>query len=366
MRHREAFAAARTMGYLERRGPAGPRIGPEMRAEARLSIERVRPALRPGSLITVFGGSGFVGRHVVQALARKGYRVRVAVRRPNEALFVKTTGDVGQVEPVQANIRDTRSVRAALEGADAVVNLVGILQESGSQRFETVHAAGADRIAREARAAGIGIFVHLSAIGADEASPSVYARSKALGEAVVRQHVPTAAVLRPSIVFGPEDDFFNRFAAMARLSLALPLIGGGKTRFQPVYVKDVAAAVVRALESGAADGKVVELGGPEVYTFRQLMELVLREIGRKRILLPLPFWLARLMATLLQFVPGAPLTVDQVKLLRRDNVVSEAAAAEGRTLAALAIAPTAPEAILPVYLGRFRRRGQFDRLRMAE
>lgn len=328
--------------------------------------ERLRSALRPGSLITVFGGSGFVGRHVVQALARKGYRVRVAVRRPNQALFVKTSGDVGQVEPVQANIRDTRSVKAALDGAHAVVNLVGILNESGAQRFETVIAGGADRIARAAKAAGIGIFVQVSAIGADEASPSAYARSKAVAEQAVRAQIPAAAILRPSIVFGPEDDFFNRFAGLARIMPALPLIGGGKTRFQPVYVKDVAEAIVRAVETGAADGKVVELGGPETYTFRQLMELTLREIGRRRLLLPLPSALAKLMAFLLEKLPGAPLTVDQVTLLGADNVVSEEARKEGRTLEGLGVAPTSPEAILPVYLVRFRRRGQFEQLRMAE
>lgn len=327
--------------------------------------ERLRSALRPGGLITVFGGSGFIGRHVVQELARKGYRVRVAVRRPNEALFVKTTGDVGQVEPVQANIRDPRSVRTALEGADAAVNLVGILNEAGPQRFETVHGGGADRVAREAKAAGIGIFVHLSAIGADPESPSAYARSKALGEAAVRAHLPGAAILRPSIVFGPEDEFFNRFAALARLSPVLPLIGGGRTRFQPVYVKDVAEAVVRALETGAADGRVFELGGPEIYTFRQLMELVLRETYRRRLLVPLPTPVARLMASALQLLPGAPLTVDQVKLLGVDNVVSAEATSENRTLAALGIAPTSAEAILPAYLDRFRRRGQFERLPLA-
>lgn len=328
--------------------------------------ERLRSALRPGSLITVFGGSGFVGRHVVQALARKGYRVRVAVRRPNQALFVKTSGDVGQVEPVQANIRDTRSVKAALDGAHAVVNLVGILNESGAQRFETVIAGGADRIARAAKAAGIGIFVQVSAIGADEASPSAYARSKAVAEQAVRAQIPAAAILRPSIIFGPEDDFFNRFAGLARIMPALPLIGGGKTRFQPVYVKDVAEAIVRAVETGAADGKVVELGGPETYTFRQLMELTLREIGRRRLLLPLPSALAKLMAFFLEKLPGAPLTVDQVTLLGADNVVSEEARKEGRTLEGLGVAPTSPEAILPVYLVRFRRRGQFEQLRMAE
>ena len=328
--------------------------------------EQKRAVLRPGSLITVFGGSGFIGRHTIQALARRGYRIRVAVRRPNEALFVKTTGDVGQVEPVQANIRDTRSVRAAVEGADAVVNLVGILHEAGHQRFESVQAGGADRVAREAKAAGVGIFVHVSAIGADAASRSVYAQTKALGEQAVLAQMPNAAILRPSIVFGPEDDFFNRFAAMARLSAFLPLIGGGKTKFQPAYVKDVAEAIVRALETGAADGKVFELGGPETATFRELMELTLREIGRKRILLPLPVFLAKPLAAILQLLPNPVLTVDQLYLVTLDNVVSEAAQKEGRTFNGLGIAPTGMEAILPAYLGRFRRRGQFEQLHVTE
>ncbi len=330
-----------------------------------MSVRRLTSELGPGSVITVFGGSGFIGRHVVEALARRGYRIRVAVRRPNEALFLKTAGDVGQVEPVQANIRDTGSVRAALEGAHAVVNLVGILSEAGRQGFEAIHTSGAERIAREAKAAGIDIFVHVSAIGADAESPSAYGRSKALGEAAIRRHMPGAAILRPSVVFGPEDDFFNRFAAMARLAPALPLIGGGATRFQPVYVKDVAEAVARAVESGVADGLVCELGGPEIYSFRQLMELVLRETGRRRLLLPLPVALARIMASVTQFLPGAPLTTDQVKLLGIDNVVSAEAQKEGRTLALFGIQPTAPEAILPAYLVRFRRRGQFDQLRPA-
>ncbi|MGB5949136.1 MAG: complex I NDUFA9 subunit family protein [Parvibaculum sp.] len=330
-----------------------------------MSVRRLTSELGPGSVITVFGGSGFIGRHVVEALARRGYRIRVAVRRPNEALFLKTAGDVGQVEPLQANIRDTGSVRAALEGAHAVVNLVGILSEAGRQGFEAIHASGAGRIAQEAKAAGIEIFVHVSAIGADAESPSAYGRSKALGEAAIRHHMPQAAILRPSVVFGPEDNFFNRFAAMARLAPALPLIGGGATRFQPVYVKDVAEAVARAVETGAADGLVCELGGPEIYTFRQLMELVLRETGRRRLLLPLPTALARIMASVLQFLPGAPLTADQVKLLGIDNVVSAGAQKEGRTLALFGIQPTAPEAILPAYLVRFRRRGQFDQLRPA-
>lgn len=317
-------------------------------------------ALRPGSLVTVFGGSGFLGGHVVEALARKGCRVRVAVRRPNEALFTKTSGVVGQVEPVQANVRDSRSVADAVAGAHAVVNLVGILHEAGPQRFETVQAMGADRVARAARAAGVGIFVQMSALGADLESRSAYARTKALGEEAVRAQFPAATIFRPSVVFGPEDRLYNRFAALARLSPVLPLFGGGTTRFQPVYVKDVAEAVARAVATDAADGRVIELGGPEVRTLREIFELVLVETCRKRLLVPVPFAIAKFAAAFAQLLPNPPLTVDQVKLLAHDNVVSDAAKAEGRTLEGLGIAPTAAEAIVPAYLVRFRRRGQFE------
>ena len=319
------------------------------------------PVLRAGATVTVFGGSGFLGRHAVQALARRGYRVRVAVRRPNEAQFLRPMGVVGQVEPVQANIRDDASVAAAIAGADAVVNLVGILHESGKQKYDAVQAEGAGRVARAAAAAGVATFVHVSAIGADPDSPSAYARSKAEGEASVRAALPGAIVLRPSIVFGPEDDFFNRFAAMARLSPALPLIGGGATRFQPVYVKDVAEAIVTVLTREGATGLVYELGGPEIETFRELMERMLREIGRTRLLVPIPFALARLQAMFLQMLPSPLLTVDQVRMLAVDNVVSDAAKAEGRTLEGLGIAPTGMAAILQSYLYRFRRTGQFKR-----
>lgn len=321
---------------------------------------RPKPVLKPGMLVTVFGGSGFIGRHVVQALARKGYRVRVAVRKPNQALFVKTTGDVGQVEPVQANIRSDASVRTAVSGADAVINLVGILYEKGGQKFDAIHAGGAERIARAASEAGVSRLVHVSAIGAAKGSASSYARSKGAGESAVLEHMPQAAILRPSIVFGPEDDFFNRFAAIARLSLVLPLIGGGHTRFQPVYVKNVAEAIALAVETGIADGKIFELGGPEIYSFRQLMELMLREICRKRLLVPVPFPIARFAGGFLEWAPRPLLTADQVRLLETDNVVSEAARAEKRTLGDLGISAVAPEAILPAYLVRFRRRGQFE------
>lgn len=317
--------------------------------------------VEPNTLVTVFGGSGFIGRYVVQALAQRGYRVRVAVRRPNLAPYLQPMGEVGQIQLFQANIRDARSCRAAIEGADAVVNLVGIMHEGGAQRFASVHSAGAGLIARLAAEEGISRLVHISAIGADAESGSQYARSKALGEEAVRGEVPDAVILRPSIVFGPEDDFFNRFAAMARLSPALPLIGGGHTKFQPVYVKNVAMAVAECLANEAARGKTYELGGPEVQSFRALMERMLGEIRRKRLLIPLPFGLAKLLGSVAQFVPGKPLTPDQVELLKTDNVVSEEAKSEGRTLEGLGIAPTGMDAIIGDYLYRFRRAGEFDR-----
>lgn len=313
------------------------------------------------SLVTVFGGSGFLGRHVVRALAMRGYRVRVAVRRPELAGFLQPLGFVGQIQISQANVRYPESVARAVDGAEAVVNLVGVLAEGGRQTFDAVHAFGARAVAAATAAQGVPL-VHLSAIGADANSPSGYGRSKAAGEAAVRAAVPDAFIFRPSIVFGQEDEFFNRFAAMARLSPALPLIGGGVTKFQPVFAGDVAAAVLAAVDGKAKAGATYELGGPEVRTFRELMELMLAEIGAKRLLVDLPFGLATLMAKLTQWAPGAPLTVDQVEMLRSDNVVSEAARAEGRTLAGLDITPTALAAVLPTYLWRFRKAGQFTRV----
>lgn len=309
-------------------------------------------------LVTVFGGSGFVGRHVVRALARAGWRVRVAVRRPDLAGFLRPLGAVGQIHSVQANIRDMGSVERAVEGAAAAVNLVGILFQQGRQTFDAVHAEGAGAIARAAREAGATRLVHMSAIGADAASPARYGRSKAAGEAAVRDAFPAAAILRPSIVFGPEDAFFNRFAAMACISPVLPLVGAD-TRFQPVFVGDVAAAVAAAVDGAARDGVTYELGGPEVATFRALMERMLEVIGRRRVILPLPFALARLQAALLQLLPSPLLTVDQVRLLARDNIVSEEAAREERTLAGLGVTAQAMGPILPGYLYRFRKTGQF-------
>jgi uncharacterized protein YbjT (DUF2867 family) len=308
------------------------------------------------ALATVFGGSGFIGRYVVRNLARKDWLVRAAVRRPDEALFLKTSGVVGQVTPLATNVRDRASVARAVEGADAVVNLVGILAEGGRQKFKAVHAEGARIIAEEAARAGVKHLVHISALGADSGSRSAYARTKAEGEAAVRQAFPSATILRPSIVFGPEDSFFNRFAKMTRIAPALPLIGGGKTRFQPVYVGDVAEAVVRAIETPGAAGQTYELGGPKVYSFEQLMRLMLHEIGRTRALVPLPFPIASLMGAVMQCLPSPQLTVDQVRQLKRDNLLSGA-----NGLTALGIQPSSVEAILPTYMERYRPRGHYSR-----
>jgi len=320
------------------------------------------------SLVTVFGGSGFLGRHLVRRLAATGARVTVAVRNPESALFLKPMGDVGQITPVGADVRDGPAVAAAVQGAEVVINLVGVLYETKRQSFSAIHAQGAERIAKAAKAAGAKRLVHVSAIGANRDSSAAYARSKAAGEAAVAAAYPAATILRPSIVFGPEDDFFNRFAALARVWVALPLFGGGETRFQPVYVGDVADAVMASLADEGTAGKTYELGGPRVYSFRQLMELILAEIGRKRILLPLPFFVADAigsvadaMMAFLQFLPlpfevAPPLTGDQAKLLRTDNVVS----GDAPGLADIGIAPTACEIILPTYLDRFRRHGRFE------
>jgi NADH dehydrogenase len=306
-------------------------------------------------VITVFGGSGFIGRYLVQCLARRGWLVRVAVRHPDAALFLKPFGDVGQITPVAASLRHTGSVQAAVAGADAVVNLVGILHQRGRQRFDAIHAGGARTVAEAATAAGAGRLVQMSALGADPASPADYARSKAAGEAAAAAAFPGATIVRPSVVFGPEDDFFNRFAAMARFSPALPLVGGGTTRFQPVYVGDVAEAMARMLDDDGTRGRTYELGGPQVYTFKELLELTLRAVDRRRLLLPLPFWVASLQATFLELLPKPPLTRDQVRLLRRDNVVTSGFPG----LADLGIAPTAAELIIPTYLDIYRVGGRY-------
>lgn len=311
-------------------------------------------------LVTIFGGSGFIGRYAVRALAERGWRIRVAVRRPDLAYHLQPLGRVGQIHAVQANLRYPDSLMRAAEDSAAIVNLVGILHQSGSQTFEAVQAAGAGAVARAAAEADASL-VHVSAIGADAKSESIYARTKAAGEEAVLGAVPNAIVLRPSLVFGPEDDFFNRFAAMARFLPALPLIGGGHTLFQPVFVGDIANSIVATVEGHAKPHTIYELGGPEIKTFRELMELMLREIGRKRMLVPLPFAVAKLQALILEMLPGKLLTRDQVKLLKTDNVVSKKAEREERTLKAIGITPTSLEAILPSYLWRFRKAGQFAR-----
>ena len=310
------------------------------------------------TLITVFGGSGFLGRHVVRALARRHYRIRVGVRRPELAGHLQPLGRVGQIHAVQANVRYPESVEAAARGAQVIINLVGILFERGRQRFAGVQAGGAETVALAARTLGARM-IHVSAIGADENAPSLYARSKALGEKAVLSAVPSATIFRPSILFGPEDDFFNRFAGLARFSPALPLIGGGHTKFQPVFVGDVAAAIAQAVDGRAALGTVYELGGPEVRTFRELMEYVLATTQRRRLLIPLPFGLAKFQSYFLQLLPKPLLTPDQVELLKRDNVVSEQAKRAKHTFEALGIDPVAIEAIVPSYLWRFRKTGQF-------
>jgi uncharacterized protein YbjT (DUF2867 family) len=316
-------------------------------------------------LVTVFGGSGFIGRHVVRALARDGWRVRVAVRRPDLAGHLQPLGGVGQIVLTQANLRFPESVKQAVRGADAVVNLVGILAESGKQSFDAIQADGPRIVAEAAKEAGATRFVQMSAIGADRQSKALYGKTKAAGEEAVLALYPDAVILRPSIVFGPEDKFFNKFAGMARMSPALPLIGGGRTRFQPVFVGDVARAIALAV-SGEAKAGAYELGGPEVMTFREILEYVLNETDRDRILLNLPFGVAKAQAKILQLLPNAPLTVDQVTMLETDNVVSQDARDAGRTLSGLGIEPTSVSAIVPSYLWRFRRTGQFGKARTAK
>jgi NADH dehydrogenase len=309
-------------------------------------------------LVTIFGGSGFVGRHVVRALAKRDYRIRVAVRRPDLAGHLQPLGRVGQIHAVQANVRYPGSVDAAVHDSDVAINLVGVLFERGAQRFAAVHAAGAEAIAKAAATHGARM-VHISAIGADANSSSAYARTKAASEQAVLAAVPGATIFRPSVQFGPEDDFFNRFAALARISPALPLIGGGATQFQPVFVGDVATAIADAVDRKTKRGAIYELGGPEIFTFKELMEFVLATTERTRLLVPLPFAAAKLKALFLQYLPKPLLTPDQVELLKHDNIVSDEAKREGRTLEGLGIVPTAVATVVPSYLWRFRRTGQF-------
>ena len=316
-------------------------------------------------LVTIFGGSGFLGRHLTQALAKRGWRVRAAVRRPDLAGHLQPLGMVGQIHAVQANLRYPDSVARAVAGADAVVNLVGILHEGGRQTFSAVQAQGPRIVAEAAAKAGVESLVQVSAIGADANSPADYARSKAAGEAATLAAFPTAVIMRPSIVFGPEDQFFNRFADMARFLPFLPLIGGGETKFQPVYVGDVAEAISRALEGAAKPGATYELGGPEVKSFKALLEYILAITGRSRALVPLPFPIARLQASVMELLPSPMLTVDQVRMLETDNVVGPEALAAKRTLAGLGVTPTTIEAVVPGYLYRFRKHGQFERAEIA-
>lgn len=314
------------------------------------------------SLVTVFGGGGFIGRYAVRALAKQGHRIRVAVRRPHLVPELKVMGDVGQIELFQANIRDQASVQRALQGATGVVNLVGVLYQTGRQTFQSVQADGARTLASCAATVGVERFVQVSAIGASPKSPAKYARAKAEGEAAVLKALPLATILRPSIVFGPEDDFFNQFAAMAALAPALPLIGGGKTLFQPVYVGDVAKAIAASFASDNHQGKTYELGGPSLYSFKRLMEIVRSETGRSPVLLPVPWPVAELIGSVgdLQTVlaPVIPplLTTDQVRMLRENNVVSK----DASSLQDLGIEPTPVKSVVPDYLWRFRPGGQFS------
>ncbi len=319
-----------------------------------------------GGLVTVFGGSGFVGRHAVQCLAREGWRIRAAMRRPDLAGYLQPMGRLGQIHSVQANVRYPDSVQHAVKDALAVVNAVGILSPTGRQTFEAVHVQGSRAVARAAREAGAQRLVHISAIGADPRSPSAYARTKAEAEEAVLEEFPDAIIIRPSVVFGPEDDFFNRFGSMARFGPFLPLIGGGRTRFQPVYAGDLGSAVAHAVGGNGTPGTIYEAGGPEIFTFRELLGKVQEWTDHQRPCIPIPFWLASLAAILTWPLPNGmrPITLDQVRLLKSDNVVSAAAEQEGRTLQALGVSRLHTiESIVPAYIERFRPRGQFARYR---
>ena len=314
----------------------------------------------PSDLVTVFGASGFVGRHAVRALASRGFRIRAVCRKPNLANFLLPAGQVGQIQIVKGNINNEDDIAQALQGAGAVVIAAGVLAGHGAQSLEAINCDAPGRIARAALAAGVATLVHVSAIGADTEAMSEYARTKGLGERAVRDGFPRAVIMRPSLVFGPEDDFFNRFAGLARLLPVLPLIGGGHTKFQPVFVGDVAAAIARAVEEKAMSGRSYQLGGPKVYSFRALIEFILNETGRKRLLVPLPSFLAKILGFFLQIpsfiLPLRPLlTVDQVRLLKSDNVVQPGAF----TLDDLDITPASVESTVPTYLWRFHPKGQF-------
>ncbi len=322
-------------------------------------------------LVTIFGGSGFVGRHIVASLAKRGYRVRVAVRRPDLAFHLQPLGNFGQIQFVQANLRYPASVENACAGSDMVVNLVGILSEYGNQKFDAVQSDGAGSVAEAAKNAGASL-VHVSSLSSDKESHSLYAQSKASGEVAVREVMPGAVIMRPSIIFGPEDDFFNKFAVYSQLSMVLPAIGWGMTRFQPVYVGDVAEAVARAVDGNAEAGKTYELGGPEVVTFKECLEIMLEVINRRRFILPLPWWLSRLMGRVLGLfgrvfglLSSPVLTLDHVNLLETDNVVTQEAEERSLTLQGLGIQPSTMKAVLPSYLVRFKPNGQYGGQRIA-
>jgi uncharacterized protein YbjT (DUF2867 family) len=311
-------------------------------------------------LVTIFGGSGFLGRHIVRTLAKRGYRIRVAVRRPDLAFHLQPLGNVGQISLAQANLRYRASVDAAVHGSDYVINCVGLMHQSGRNTFDAVQDFGARAVAEAARNAGAGL-VHISAIGADVNSASSYARTKGKAEQAILAAKSDAVILRPSVMFGPEDNFYNKFADMARLAPAIPLVGGGNTKFQPVYVADVAEAVARAVDGKVEGGKIYELGGAEVKSFREIVEDILEITCREQRLVSLPFFVASLIGSVTSLVPfiTPPITKDQVILLKSDNVVSKQAIAEGRTLEGLGIQPALAAAILPSYLSRFRPEGQF-------
>ena len=311
-------------------------------------------------LITIFGGSGFVGTQVVQLLARAGYRIRVAVRRPDLAGHVKPLGGVGQVAPIQANVRNKDSVAAAVRGASIVINLAAIGIEKGKQRFRAINVMGARNVAEAAKAAGVKTLVQMSMLGADESSRSLFARSRAMGEAQVRAIFPEAVIFRPSIIFGVGDDFFNTLGQIARMLPIMPLFGG-RTKFQPVYVGDVAAALAQAATGNAKAGTTYELGGPDVLTHRELVQRVLADTNRRNPIVPLPAGIGTLLAIPMSLMPKPLLTADRVTLLGIDNIVSQAATDEGRTLSAFDVAPRPLEAVLPSYLWRFSANGQFDR-----
>lgn len=310
-------------------------------------------------LVTVIGGSGFLGRHLVQALARRGFRVRVAVRRPDLAGFLQPLGFPGQITPVQANLRYPETIRAAASSAEAVINLVGVLYSAGAQDFDTLHARGAGIAAEAAAEAGAARFIQVSAIGADPDSPSEYGRTKAAGEKAALEAFEGASIVRPSVVFGPEDNFFNQFAGLARVLPMLPAFGGGETKLQPVYVDDVAEGICRVMERDDTRGRTYEFGGPEVVTLKEVYQFVLKCMETRRAIVPIPWAVAKLQASVLQLLPKPLLTVDQIELLKLDNVVSAKAEREGRTLKGLGIEPAGIEAIVPAYLQRYRRSGQF-------